>query len=70
MSWINGWTSRDSDHPAFRSAVPSAAAWRKIKDEIQEAVSDGVLDTDIISACKDAGELQLDVLTDIPGWDH
>ncbi|MFF8036213.1 HNH endonuclease [Streptomyces sp. NPDC016626] len=70
LAWVSGWSSRDFDHPAHRSTVPSPEAWIRMRSEIQEAVSAGIPDSEIVSACKGSGELQLDVLTDIPGWDH
>lgn len=69
-SWINAWQAVDSDHPAFKSAVPSPDAWQQIKEEIQEAVRAGVLDRDIVEACQEAGTIHLSVLTDVPDWDR
>lgn len=69
MAWVTAWTDSDTEGPRWRSWVPPVKAWADFKIELQGAISAGLLDEDILTACHASGGRHEALLLGLPDWD-
>ncbi|MER6092418.1 HNH endonuclease [Streptomyces bluensis] len=69
MTWTTAWIDADVEGPRWRSSVPPVKAWADFKIELQGAISAGLLDEDILTACNAAGTRHEALLLGLPDWE-